>query len=87
MGELGIHAPAAHVKTGEIAARRGLAVVAVGEGAEEIADGAGGAPFFPDLGEAAAWLSREVKPGDLVLFKGSRSATVEKVMNAAFPQN
>jgi UDP-N-acetylmuramoyl-tripeptide--D-alanyl-D-alanine ligase len=87
MGELGIHAPAAHLKTGEIAARRGLAVVAVGEGAEEIADGAGGAPFFPDLGEAAAWLSHEVKPGDLVLFKGSRTATVEKVMNAAFPKN
>jgi UDP-N-acetylmuramoyl-tripeptide--D-alanyl-D-alanine ligase len=87
MGELGIHAPAAHVKTGEIAARRGFIVVAVGEGAEGIAEGAGGAPFFPDLGEAAAWLSREVKPGDVVLFKGSRSATVEKVMNAAFPQS
>ena len=87
IGELGVHAPAAHLKTGEIAAQRGLAVVAVGEGAEGIADGAGGAPFFPDLGEAAAWLSREVKPGDVVLFKGSRTATVEKVMNAAFPKN
>jgi UDP-N-acetylmuramoyl-tripeptide--D-alanyl-D-alanine ligase len=87
MGELGVHAPAAHLKTGEIAARRGLAVIAVGEGAEGIADGAGGAPYFPDLLEAAAWLSREVKPGDVVLFKGSRTATVEKVMNAAFPKN
>jgi UDP-N-acetylmuramoyl-tripeptide--D-alanyl-D-alanine ligase len=87
MGELGVHAPAAHLKTGEIAAQRGLAVIAVGEGAKGIADGAGGAPYFPDLGEAAAWLSREVKPGDVVLFKGSRSATVEKVMNAAFPKN
>ncbi len=87
MGELGVHAPAAHLKTGELAAQRGLTVVAVGEGAAGIADGAGGALFFPDLGEAAAWLSREVKPGDLVLFKGSRTATVEKVMNAAFPNN
>jgi len=86
MGELGIHAPAAHVKAGELAVQRGLAVVAVGEGAEAIAEGAGGAPYFPDLAEAAVWLAGEVKPGDVVLFKGSRSATVEKVMNAAFPK-
>jgi UDP-N-acetylmuramoyl-tripeptide--D-alanyl-D-alanine ligase len=87
MGELGSHAPAAHLRAGELAAERGLTVIAVGEGAEGIARGAGGAPHFPDLGEAAAWLSREVKPGDAVLFKGSRAATVEKVMNAAFPKH
>ena len=46
-----------------------------------------GAPHFPVLADAAAWLSREVKPGDVVLFKGSRTATVEKVMNSAFPRN
>ena len=86
MGELGGHAPAAHLRTGELAAERGLTVIAVGEGAEGIARGAGDAPYFPDLADAAAWLSREVKPGDVVLFKGSRTATVEKVMNAAFPQ-
>jgi UDP-N-acetylmuramoyl-tripeptide--D-alanyl-D-alanine ligase len=85
MGELGIHAPAAHYQTGALAASRGLVVVAVGEGAEGIAEGAGGAPHFPDLAEAAAWLADEVKSGDAVLFKGSRSATVEKVMNTAFP--
>jgi UDP-N-acetylmuramoyl-tripeptide--D-alanyl-D-alanine ligase len=87
MGELGSHAPAAHLRTGELAASRGLCVIAVGEGADGIARGAGDAPYFPDLDEAAAWLSREVKSGDAVLFKGSRTATVEKVMNAAFPKN
>lgn len=87
MGELGSHAPAAHLKTGELAASRGLRVIAVGEGADGIARGAGDSPYFPDLSEAAAWLVREVKPGDAVLFKGSRTATVEKVMNAAFPKN
>jgi UDP-N-acetylmuramoyl-tripeptide--D-alanyl-D-alanine ligase len=87
MGELGEHAPAAHLRTGELALRRGLTVIAVGEGAAGIASGAKGAPFFQDLEEAARWLSREVKSGDVVLFKGSRAATVEKVMNTAFPRN
>ncbi len=87
MGELGVHAPAAHHRTGELAAQRKLNVVAVGEGAEGIATGAHDAPYFPDLEQAAQWLTREVKPGDVVLFKGSRSATVERVMHAAFPRN
>jgi UDP-N-acetylmuramoyl-tripeptide--D-alanyl-D-alanine ligase len=85
MGELGAHAPAAHLKTGQLAASRGLCVVAVGEGSEGIAEGAGGAPHFSDYDIAAAWLRAEVKPGDMVLFKGSRAATVENVMNTAFP--
>lgn len=87
MGELGPHAPAAHLRTGELAAERNLTVVAVGEGAEGIARGASDAPHFPDLDQAAKWLKNEVKPGDVVLFKGSRSATVERVMHAAFPRN
>jgi len=58
----------------------------VGEGTEEIARGAKDAPHFPVLEDAATWLSREVKPGDVVLFKGSRTATIERVMNAAFPK-
>ncbi len=86
MGELGPHAPAAHLKTGALAAAKKLTVIAVGQGSEGIAQGAGDAPHFPDLEEAASWLSREAKAGDAVLFKGSRSATVEKVMNAAFPR-
>ncbi len=87
MGELGPHAPAAHLRTGALAAERHLTVIAVGAGAEGIAEGANNAPHFPDLDQAAKWLAREVKPGDVVLFKGSRSATVERVMNAAFPRN
>ena len=87
MGELGIHASAAHLRTGELAAGRNLTLIAVGEGADEIAQGAGDAPHFPVLEDAARWLSAEVNPGDVVLFKGSRTATVEKVMNAAFPRN
>ena len=87
MGELGSHAAAAHLRTGALAAERNLTVLAVGEGSEGIAQGAKGAPYFLDLEQAARWLTREVKPGDVVLFKGSRSATVERVMHAAFPRN
>ena len=86
MGELGVHAAAAHQRTGELAAAKGLTLIAVGEGAEGLAAGAGKAPHFPDLAGAATWLTREVKPGDAVLFKGSRTATVERVMHSAFPQ-
>jgi UDP-N-acetylmuramoyl-tripeptide--D-alanyl-D-alanine ligase len=85
MGELGGHAPAAHRRTGELAVARGLTPVAVGEGAEGIAEGAGGCPFFNDPGEAARWVAREARPGDAVLFKGSRTAAIERVMQAAFP--
>ena len=85
MGELGSHAAVAHQRVGELAAAMGLTLIAVGEGADGIAAGAGNAPFFPDFGAAAAWLTREVNPGDAVLFKGSRTATVERVMLTAFP--
>jgi UDP-N-acetylmuramoyl-tripeptide--D-alanyl-D-alanine ligase len=87
MGELGPHAPAAHLQTGALAMERDLVVIAVGEGSEGIAKGAKNSPHFPDLDQAAQWLVREVKPGDVVLFKGSRAATVERVMHAAFPRN
>jgi UDP-N-acetylmuramoyl-tripeptide--D-alanyl-D-alanine ligase len=87
MGELGIHGPAAHHQIGKLAASRDLVVIAAGEGAEGIAEGAGGVKHFPVLADAAKWLAAEVKPGDAVLFKGSRSATIERVMNAAFPPN
>jgi len=87
MGELGSHGPSAHLRTGELASRHNLTVIAVGEGADLIAAGAKNAPFFPNFDDAAGWLSREAKSGDVVLFKGSRAATIEKVMNAAFPRN
>jgi UDP-N-acetylmuramoyl-tripeptide--D-alanyl-D-alanine ligase len=87
MGELGPHAPAAHLRAGALAAERQLTVIAVGEGAEGIAEGAKNSPHFSDFEQAAKWLTREVKPGDVVLFKGSRTATVERVMHAAFPRN
>lgn len=87
MGELGSFGPEAHLSVGRLAAERGLTVIAVGQGAEGIARGAGDAEFFPDGQRAAAALAERVAAGDAVLFKASRSAAMERVMNEAFPPN
>jgi UDP-N-acetylmuramoyl-tripeptide--D-alanyl-D-alanine ligase len=86
MGEQGIHAAEAHLKVGRLAAEKGLQLIAVGAGAEGIAEG-GGAPFFESQADAAQWLRERVRPQDIVLFKASRSAAIERVMNLAFPQD
>jgi UDP-N-acetylmuramoyl-tripeptide--D-alanyl-D-alanine ligase len=86
MGELGPHAEQAHRRVGALAAEKGLTVLAVGEGAELIGEAAG-APFFPDFESAANWLKAAAKEDDVVLFKGSRTATIERVMHAAFPKH
>lgn len=87
MAELGRYATEAHLKIGKAAAESGLRVLAVGDGAEGIAEGAGSAPFFKDYDEAAAWLTKEVSDGDVVLFKGSRAAAVDTLMKQVFPKN
>ncbi len=87
MAEQGEHAPAAHRRTGELAASRGITVLAVGEGAEEIASASETSEHFPDIESAAEWLRDHCRAGDVVLFKGSRSAAIERVMNSAFPRN
>ena len=84
MGELGIHAIAAHARIGALAAAKGLCLIAVGEGAEGIA-AAGQAPHFPDIHAAADWLLANSRAGDVILFKGSRTAAIEKVLQTAFP--
>ena len=85
MGELGPLAPQAHLDAGRLAAERGFTVVAVGDGSQGIAEGAGSAEYIPDKAVAAAWIAERAKPGDVVLFKGSRSVALERVMNQAFP--
>jgi UDP-N-acetylmuramoyl-tripeptide--D-alanyl-D-alanine ligase len=84
MGELGVHAEAAHARIGRLAAAKGLRLIAVGEGAEGIAE-AGEAPHFSDIHSAADWLLENSRAGDVILFKGSRAAAIEKVLQTAFP--
>ncbi|MGJ8644505.1 MAG: UDP-N-acetylmuramoyl-tripeptide--D-alanyl-D-alanine ligase [Luteolibacter sp.] len=84
MGELGVFSDEAHLRIGKLATEKGLTLIAVGEGAEGIAKG-GDAPHFPDMEKAAEWLLENSRPGDVVLFKGSRTAAIEKVLQTAFP--
>jgi len=88
MAELGKHAEGAHEEIGQLAARREIYTVSVGELAAGVTEGAleagGRAKHFNKQDEAADWLKSTCVSGDVVLFKGSRSAGMEKIMNQAF---
>jgi len=91
LAELGEHTSEAYQKLGRLVAGKGLDLVVVGEAAGEISEsalaaGASTVRIFEDASPAAEWLSSETKAGDLVLFKGSRAAAMERVMNQAFPE-
>lgn len=89
MAELGIHADEEHLRVGKLAAEKGLQVISVGKAAEKIYQGAQvvneTAKQFDDKESAASWLKDYCEDGDVVLFKGSRMAGIEEVMNQAFP--
>jgi len=88
MGELGEHASQAYLELGEHAAKLGLHVVSVDDEAIEIFDGASAysseVHHFSLVEEAGLWLQENTREGDAVLFKGSRAAAMERVMNEAF---
>lgn len=89
MAELGTHAESAYEKTGRLAAEKNLRLVVVGGPAETIATAAraGGCKvdFFVTAEEASSFLKSNTACGDLVLFKGSRAAAMECLMNTVYP--
>jgi UDP-N-acetylmuramoyl-tripeptide--D-alanyl-D-alanine ligase len=91
MAELGIHATEGHRRVGRIAAERGILVAAVGTLARDIAAGVadahGNVEHFSDQQGVAEWLRAHCQEGDAVLFKGSRSSAMERIMNQVFPEN
>jgi UDP-N-acetylmuramoyl-tripeptide--D-alanyl-D-alanine ligase len=91
MAEQGEHAASAHEKVGKLAARREIYTISVGEEAAGITAGAlaagGKAIHFNQREEAAKWLHSTCSQGDVVLFKGSRAAGMEEIMNQAFSKN
>jgi UDP-N-acetylmuramoyl-tripeptide--D-alanyl-D-alanine ligase len=74
MAELGADAPAYHAEVGELVRSIGVQVIAVGELAR-----AYGGEWVPTADEAAERLRAELRPGDVVLVKGSRSVGLEVV--------
>jgi UDP-N-acetylmuramoyl-tripeptide--D-alanyl-D-alanine ligase len=90
MAELGTSSVAEHEKIGQHVARRDVAgLIAVGETAAPILEGAkqlrswtGDSVQVDDAGAAVAALSERLRPGDVVLVKGSRVAGLERVAQA-----
>lgn len=85
MGELGVFAEQGHRQVGKVAADGVDWVVAVGEQADWIADearrsGAQNVDHFVEVAEASGVLREKIRPGDVVLVKGSRSARMERVI-------
>ncbi len=75
MAELGVEAPGYHAEIGRLLAELGIErVLAVGELAR-----AYGGDWVPTAADAAASLQAELRPGDVVLVKGSRSVGLEVV--------
>jgi UDP-N-acetylmuramoyl-tripeptide--D-alanyl-D-alanine ligase len=89
MRELGPSSPQLHREAGEHAAKTGKIdfVIGVQGDAAQIVEGAvaGGVPrehtkCFATPVEAAEFLAEFVRPGDLLLVKGSRSVKMERVV-------
>ena len=84
LGELG---PSLHSECGHAAAEAGLDfVVAVQGNATHLAAAAcaGGVSslFLPDAEAAGQWLRQNLRPGDVVLVKGSRGVHLEHAIEA-----
>ena len=83
MRELGDESEAEHRAVGEYAASRADVVVAVGEVARPIADGAGErAVALADNDAAVDWLRGHLAAGEVVLVKASRGARLDEVAAA-----
>ncbi|WP_245574289.1 UDP-N-acetylmuramoyl-tripeptide--D-alanyl-D-alanine ligase [Desulfovirgula thermocuniculi] len=86
MLELGEAGPESHRQIGSLAAGVADYLVAVGDlavhyvrGALEAGMPAGRAAHFASRGEAAAFLKEVIRPGDVVLVKGSRGMRMEEI--------
>jgi len=87
MLEQGEHGPELHAACGLAAADAGLDLVAAVQGnAKHLATAAtsGGVAslFLPDAEAAGRWLIQNLRPGDVVLVKGSRGVHLERAIEA-----
>jgi UDP-N-acetylmuramoyl-tripeptide--D-alanyl-D-alanine ligase len=94
MLELGQEAGTLHRGVGQFAAEQGIdAVFGIRGAARSMVEGAmeaglsdSAAIFFDSSAEAGDFLRDYVRPGDAVLFKGSRGVQVEKALESAFAE-
>jgi len=83
MLEIGEDSAGEHRAIGKYAATRADVVVAVGEGAEPVADGAGARGVaLADNAAAVDWLRGRLAAGDVLLVKASREARLDEVAAA-----
>ncbi len=85
MAELGEHADAEHRRIGAVAAANCTALVTFGDLGKIVADaakfaGLAGTRWFATKDEAAAFLAGQLREGDTVLVKGSRSEALETIL-------
>lgn len=93
MLELGSRSMAEHYRVGRLVAQSADLLLAYGKDSQRIIIGAvtGGmsqkcAVHYEDQEEMAASLKRLAKPGDILLFKGSRGMHMEKVLQMYLEQ-
>ncbi|MBQ9967117.1 MAG: UDP-N-acetylmuramoyl-tripeptide--D-alanyl-D-alanine ligase [Oscillospiraceae bacterium] len=93
MLELGTRAMAEHYRVGRLAAAAADVILTYGKHSERIITGAvtGGmstknAVHYDDQSEMAQALARAARPGDVLLFKGSRGIKMERVMKEFLEQ-
>ena len=89
MLELGLCSPAEHYKIGRVAAEKADIVLAYGPNSERVLKGAitGGmsdlrVSAFEDRDKLVSALKQIAKPGDVLLFKGSRGMRMELILDA-----
>ena len=87
MLELGACTQAEHYRVGRIAAEKAQLLLAFGPNGHRVLSGAitGGMPdsramAFEDREKLASTLKRLAKPGDVILFKGSRGMHMERIL-------
>ena len=90
MLELGLCSPAEHYKLGRVAAEKADVVLAYGPNSERVLKGAitGGmsdlkvSAYVDDREKLVKALKNIAKPGDVILFKGSRGMRMEEILDA-----